>query len=437
MSELGWFDRLLIDRRFTGVLWVLVATGTIYLAYRNYLPLLGHEITNANGYAGDFWGFLHASRQIAAGHSPYNLLSNGENGVGYVYSPFLAVLLLPFTHLATIDVWEGWNLVSLGCVILAIGVVVATEVPADQAWVRPVLFGFAAVTGMQTAIMVNELYNGQTDTITLALLSFAAAMLTRRRWATSGALVGVAGLIKTWPATIAVTFLTKHVKPEHRWRALVAWVVTIAVAPLLAVILGGISELRDWLRITFDARSQHLVSFSVSGAPKILFSHNGFARPLVDSSGLQAVATIVLAAWVIGLLVLTLRRCTDITIGFWQVTVCVVLLVPASHEFYCLYTLPLLWIWGARALEARSFRSVEALVVTMLLVCWVVMYHDWNPYKTGLPAWHYVILFFANLAAVTISVLGERLRDRTSSHLPYSSASGRVTLWGASVGTRP
>jgi hypothetical protein len=148
---------------------------------------------------------------------------------------------------------------------------------------------------------------------------------------------------------------------------------------------------------------------------------------LVASKALEAAATLVLAAWVIGLLVLTLRRCTDATIGFWQVAVCVVLLVPASHEFYCLYTLPLLWIWCARALVVRSLRSVEALVAGMLFVCWVVMHHDWHGYIPGYPAWHYVILFAANLAAATISVFGERLRDRSSSLVPSASAPGQPT----------
>jgi hypothetical protein len=413
---------LVNDRRFARALWVFLALGTFYLAYRRYLHVLGQAPTSANGFGGDFWGFLHASRQIAAGHSPYNL-NDLTLGIGYVYSPVVAVLLLPFHSLSTVAVFQGWTIASLVFLVAAFGLVVATEVPSKPFWCRPVLFAFAAVTALQFIPTQSELTAGQTDTIALAFLAMAALMMTRRRWARSGAFVGVAALVKTWTGGVAIAFLSKRVAQSRgaRRRAFVAWVVTVAFGPLLALILGGGSELRDFFRVTFDARSQHLINRSVWGVPQVLFSHTGLAQPLVASDALRVGVTIVLAAWLVGLLVLTLRRSVDLTIGFWQVVVCVVLLLPVSHGFYCLYTLPLLWVWGARAMEKPAVRTIKSAVFGALLVCWLAMYHPWPDQGLHTHALPAVALFFADLAAVTVSVVGERWAGRQNAEtLPRS-----------------
>jgi hypothetical protein len=393
-------------------LWVLVSLGTLFLAYRRYVAILGRAPTSAYGFGGDFFDLLHASRQIAAGHSPYHA-NDAAFGIGYVSSAVPAILLLPFHTLGTEVVFQGWTIATLVFLIATAAIVIATEAPPTPFWGRPILFGFAALTALHFWPTTYELYNGQTDTMAVTCLALTALMMTRGRWATSGALVGLAAMVKTWTGLAVVAFLAHRIGGQRaRVRALVGWGITIAVAPLLAVILGGGSELSGLIRYTFGARTQHLVNLSVSGAPQALFSRSGVAQPLVVSGTLRVGATIVLAVWVVGLLILSLLRCADLTLGFWHVVACLVLLLPVSHNFYCLYTLPLLWIWSARALKRQRLRTVESVVLASLFVCWLAMSPHWSVYGPLTHALQDEALFFANLAAITASVVGERLVGR-------------------------
>lgn len=408
------------DERLGRLLWALVAIGTALLAYVLYSTALGQVPLNANGFGGDFWGLLRASRDIASGVTPYRYTAASlYNATGYVYSPFVAVLLLPFIHLPVADVFQGWTLVSIGLLIATIGIVTFTEVPREPSWQRPFLFGTASIMCLHYSLTINEIFNGQSDAFIIALLALSIAGMRRKQWATSAIFIAITGLIKTWPGAAVIALLARRWGPsthKERRRAIAIWLVTVAVAPILTVLLGGISELRGWLRITVAARSQHLVSFSVWGTPRILFGRSGITAPLTSSPALQVLTTVVLAAWVGSLLFISLRYCEDSTIGAWQVVVCIVLLLPSSHEFYLLYTLPLLWTWIARTLAIGPPRIAQVVLVGLLLTCWYVTTLNWPIYTIGHRPWTYVALFVANLGMATLSTLGERLRLTKPTH---------------------
>jgi hypothetical protein len=143
-----------------------------------------------------------------------------------------------------------------------------------------------------------------------------------------------------------------------------------------------------------------------------LFSRTGFARPLFVSSGVRLAVTAMLLAWVVGLLVTALRTPGDPSLCMWNVMLCEVLLLPVSHLWYTLYALPLLWIWGSRALErAPKWDYREIAVLAVLLVWWIVQYkrrtnQDLGPDPTMLSSARYCLVFGANLIACTFSVIG-------------------------------
>jgi hypothetical protein len=83
-------------------------------------------------------------------------------------------------------------------------------------------------------------------------------------------------------------------------------VLTLLLGPVLGLAVGGASGFVDFLKVTFAARAQPILSYSVWSTPFLLFSHSGIVRPVFVSPVLRDIATLVLAAWVIGLLVLTL-----------------------------------------------------------------------------------------------------------------------------------
>lgn len=388
------------------LLWVFAFIGTAYLAYRRYELFKGVAPTSPLGEGGDFWGFLHAARQIAADHSPYNF-TQVQSGYGYVYSPLVALLLLPFCHLATVHVWHLWTAFSIVALALFAGIVTRTEAPSLGALQRPLLFGFAVLTTFQFLPTTGDLSNGQTDAFVLVLLA-AAVLASVRGWAAgSGALIGLGAVIKTWPGGVALVLLRRGY--VGRRRAFIGFLITIMLAPLLALAVGGASGFVDFLKITFDARSQHLVSDSVWGAPSLLFSSSGLAHPVLVSAPLRDFATLVLGAWVIGLLVFALRRSDSSVLYFWNVVACVVLILPVSHSDYSLYLLPILWIWVSRWLAKPHLRGPIFWVTCLVLLWWLVMFHsswDGGPAASSL---HSVVPFAANLVVVTVSVLGDHL----------------------------
>lgn len=388
------------------LLWILAVSGTMYLAVRRYQSYMGVVPEGPIGVGGDFWTFLHAARLIAEGHSPYSFAKLVEGG-GYVYSALVAVVLLPFSHAGNEHIWRAWTACSIAAVVLFGALVMKIEAPSLRTWRRPLLFGFMMITAFQFMPTTSELANGQTDTFVLASLA-AAVLVTERGWAAAGGiLMGVGALIKTWPGGVALVILRRGYR--RRLSAFLGFFGALLVAPLVAVTIGGTSQLVDLLRVTVDARTQHLPNFSVWGAPKLLFSSSGVAKALLVSAPLRVVVTAVLAAWVIALLVMVLRWGDSEVMSFWNVAGCVVLLLPVSHFVYTMLLLPILWIWVARWLRSPSLGGAVFVTTLLLSIWWLVTFNLAMEYALNTSSVHFAITFFANLVAVSTSVIGDHL----------------------------
>lgn len=393
-------------------LWAVVALGAAYLVRDRYDKTLAKNIGT------DFTTYLQAARAVSAGHSPYVI---GQ----YVYPPTFALLLSPFSHLAPSHLWKVWTVLELGALIAAVAVFVIIEARRLQSWKWPVLFGFCAITVLHFWPVTVNLMRGQANTFVLAVLMVSALCTSLALPATRGIMIGVAGLVKAWPAASAVSLFQRG--SQGRGRAISGFVATVVVAPILALCIGGWSGLVGFFKNAFDARTQRQVSDSVWGAPKLLFSHSRLARPLLASTGLQTVLTVALLIWVVGLLVVNLRMRDDQVLGLWNTTLCVVLLLPVSHLAYTLYAIPILWVWGARVLR-RAPRLVpgEVVVVLILLLWWLLQTREWpdNGSPAAISSLRYCIVFAANLMACSASTLGGWLSARhksTPQALDYES----------------
>jgi uncharacterized membrane protein len=401
------------------LLWLVAVGGAAFLSYRRYIQFYGAVPSSPFGNGGDFWGFLHAARQIALGHSPYDF-TLVRRGYGYVYTPLVALLLVPFRNAGTEHVWHVWTALTIAALVLFGGLATVGEATRLRDWRRPVLFGFIVLSILEFAPAVDELSNGNTDALVLVLLAVSVLLSERSRATASGVLLGVSALIKTWPGGAALAVLRRGY--VGRRRAFIGFVVTIAFGPILAFAVSGESGFIDWIKITFDAGSQNLVSESVWGVPKLLFSRSGLAHPLLSSVPIQDIATLLLAAWVIAVLILNLRWDDSPILCFWNVVACVVLLLPVSHFDYTLYLLPILWIWCARWLATFRFKSYLSVIAGLLILWWLALFHTYSDQGLSTTSsLHYVVPFVANLLAVTISVLGDhRLRDNSGGEVTAS-----------------
>jgi hypothetical protein len=411
------------------VIWSLALGGAAYLAYRRYQELQAVVPNGRSGVASDFWIFLHGARQVAAGHSPYSSVRVSARSYGYVYTPLVALVLLPFCHASAQHIWHVWTALSLAALVL-FGVLATSEwMQRLRSWRRPLLFGVTSLTVLQFLPTKLELSQGQVDGFVVVALAVAAIASGRGWAAVSGVLIGLGGLLKTWPAAVGLSaFRHNYAK---RGSTLAALLISLAVGPALAAVLGGASELKDFLKTTVESGSQHFISHSVWTTPLLLFSHSGLAHPVLASTPLRVMATVILAAWVVGLLFLILLRSKSAALCYWQVVACVVLLVPVSHSWYTLYLLPLLWIWAARWLEDPRRRSGELVVTGLLALWWLVLFHiNWSPNAVGSPTFsslHISVIFFANLAALTVSSIGEQL-VRTGATDPCAASADRQYL---------
>ncbi|HVC68106.1 MAG TPA: glycosyltransferase family 87 protein, partial [Acidimicrobiales bacterium] len=206
-------------------LWGLALVVTVVLVHQRYRDALSGSI------GADFLIYLHAARLVAAGHSPY------WNSGTFVYPATLALLLAPFAHAEPLRVFRGWTVLELAALLVGIGAFVATVAPEHRAWLRPILFTFCAVTVFHFWPLTIGLYLGQADAFVFAALMLSS-WAARRSWpATRDTFIGVSGLLKTWPAAAVVSECQQGT--ERRLRTVAAVAVTVLIAPVLAVALGG------------------------------------------------------------------------------------------------------------------------------------------------------------------------------------------------------
>ena len=354
----------------------------------------------------DFSYSLEAARNVAAGHSPYAGVKQ------YVYPPPIALLLAPFAHVDVGALWQGWTTLVVVAPIVGAAAFVFSRAGRMAWWLRPVGFALCSFTLLYAHYwpLSKDLALGQADTIGFPLLTLSALAVGRSKLEAAGALIGVAGLVKVWPAVAAVALGQRGLQRGRR--ALVALVGTALLAPLLALVFGW-SGLVGLLENVFDARQQHLVSDSVWGVPALLFTHSDLARPVFVSSASQVLLSAALAIWVLGLLVTALRHPGDRALCTWNVVFCVLLILPVSHRQYAIYVLPLLWWWVARSLREGPIDRRELAIVAVLVLWWIDQTITWpyNGSPATIPAFHYCVPFVADMIACTMSVLGARAMD--------------------------
>jgi Glycosyltransferase family 87 len=386
------------------LLWLVAAACAAELAYVRYRD------ASAAAPGVDFRYFMAAAHNVASGRSPYANLHE------YVYPPTLALILAPFVHVDLTHVWKIWVGAMVVAPLIAAAAFVVSQASRLVPWLLPFLFAFCSFTVLWIRYwpMSRDLYLGQSDTIVFPVLVISALAASRNAPSARGVWIGVAGLIKGWPASVGLSFFQKGLR--RRWRSLAALVCTGVIAPVLAVAVGGTSGLVAFFKNAFDAREQRsLINDSVWAAPQLLFSRSGLAHPLVASAPLRVFVTVALASGVVVLLVVALRTVGDPAACTWNVTFCILLLLPVAHRQYAILALPLLWFWTARTLRRGRVDPWDAAVLAVLFLWWLTENVSW-PYTYSPPtisALRYCAPFAADLVACTASVFGAR---RLGSH---------------------
>ena len=351
--------RVISSPAIGGLAWVIALGVALLLAERRYYAAMASTV----GY--DFRTYyLPAAQSVAAGQSPYEV-------DGYVYSPLVAILLAPLVDQPwVVGAWIG-AMVVFALLACLIGSWAATE--GQALLLRAIVFGIAAVTLLTGWPFTVELFLGQSNLLVLLCLSLAMLSTKKDRALSTGLSVGLAAVIKSWPAGLLIWLLRSPARGRLREWGGVAIAATLAI--VLALGVGGLPAVLAMMRAPVEASDQQLIAYSVWGAGDLLFTPTGLVSQIAVSTMARWTVTGVLLVLVSALLVLTLRRPGDPLISLLNVTFCVVLLLPVSHYAYLILPLPALWWWTAR-LIARPRERGTYVAVASLGTWWLVAFRN-------------------------------------------------------------
>ena len=401
------------ERITTTVLWVLVAAVAAGMAFARL-----RDATGDPTHGTDLETFLAAARAAARGGSVYE-------ATGYVYLPFLAWMLVPFAALPMEDVFAAWTALSLAAALGAVAAVTATLWSCLRPWQRPVVAGVAVITLLYNSVLSLELWLGQNDTLILLVASLAVFFAGRRHSRLSGAMVGFGAVLKTWPGGLGL-WLLRRGAPQPL-RGLVGAAATGLAALLLVVIVAGPGELIAWIRRTLAFSSQELVAYSVWGVGRQAFADNGVMTPVVDDPTLGSIVAWALAAIVVALISVALRRPGTDSMAMWNIAAAVVMLIPVSHLWYRLLMLPVVWVWFATAVRRPRDPWAWATTAVAVLFWWTTFRLQPIDNQFTENTTQYLLVMGAGLTMLAVSVAAAAAEDvRTGAAPPRRShASGR------------
>ena len=195
-----------------------------------------------------FTAYWRAAGEVAAGTSPYQQLArltinpgaSGLSGTGYVYPPFLAVLLsipvrLGFNKLAC---WLLWTLVNVTAVIW-MGYELNLSLRNSNSWTGSMAFVVAALL---PAVVTYDIGLGQADLLMVALAVGSYGLWLRgHRWSAS-VILGVAIAIKPTLGLVLFVWLWKG-----DWRAFLRGAVAAVILVFLPFAVIGLDAFREYV----------------------------------------------------------------------------------------------------------------------------------------------------------------------------------------------
>ncbi len=397
----------LAGNMLASVLWVLALGLLVGLCAARYRGATAGALMGGNNI--DFRFFFRAAELVSEGRNPF------ATDAGYVYFAPLALLLYPFAHTSQLDVLRGWTVLELAAFAAAVVTMTcALRSRLGASWHVPIFFAICTATGLHFWPMTFEFLVSNDDIFVLLLIVAAAASWKAERPLWFGIAVGAACLIKVWPVLLLLAVLQVGIDTRRRVRAVAATALVIVIGLVTNLIPAGAPEFRSFFTRVFHQKSQQLVSDSIGGIPRLLFSNSGLARPVTVSSELRYLLMVILGLWVVGMLVLSLRTRPEPMLCVVNTTLFAILVIPVSHLQYTILALPVLWYWVAQftVLIDGWRRSGWSRVVTILLVATVVGWYlvqtrSWpgDAYPPSISAVRFCVVFAANLALFSASVL--------------------------------
>jgi hypothetical protein len=159
-----------------------------------------------------------------------------ERGVptpsGYIYPPFLAVVLQPITQLSYHRANQLWFLLNIGMFVISIMALASWSPSGKNRGANVLAAGALIFTALNFYPVFRALQTGQVSLLILFLLAAALWFLQRGKEIPAGALVGLATAVKLTPGILVIYFLVAR---KYKAAAAAAGAGILA----LAVSVGG------------------------------------------------------------------------------------------------------------------------------------------------------------------------------------------------------
>lgn len=364
---------------------VIVLACSLFLCYRTL------SLTQYNGYQ-DFPIFYGAAQAVRSGEDlykcpltwkeqEYTFFHPGKVSPcsPYMYVPTFAVLFTPMTYLSLDTARLLWLVFSIGCLLGATALLMATLLP-DR-----VIYRFVGALVSASALsyfgpMRNVLRFGQADPLVLFLLALALFLYTRRRMELSALALVFAILIKPilWP--IALLYLLRG-----QFRAVLYMGVVGLASVLVPSLILGVDTLRDFVTTTLyyttagaavTTQNQSLYALLLR-----LFSENPFTTPIFESLALVTVLRVVSTAAILAVFVVMIRRGSGdgAVLAALEVSVAIAVALfvsPFVEEIHITYLLIPLTVVCVSAMTRRlSARTLALSVLPLALLAFMSVPH--------------------------------------------------------------
>lgn len=291
------------------------------------------------------------------------------------HPPAAVVLALPFGSFRYQRALKAWNLLSLGCVILAV------------CWLAGkrgfnLRFGeqlFVSGIVLSSSVLESELIQGQLNGILLVLLVAAWRLTREEHDVAAGVSVGLAASLKLFPGLLILYFLARR-----KWKACLALMATWLITNAAAAGILGWAAIQDYVWTVMPDLNRFVDTWpnaSLLGFLSRLFD-GGFGQvtPLVQWPLLAIVLWATLSLLLVGITVRATCRgnATDLQFSMWVSLMLLVSPVAWDH-YFLLAILPLTALWHSQGVNPLQRRVFLLFAMALLVV--------FSPYQV----WHFLV----------------------------------------------
>ncbi|HEY9679207.1 MAG TPA: glycosyltransferase family 87 protein [Drouetiella sp.] len=298
----------------------------------------------------DFQTFYNAGYRLNHGQPLYDwkTWSNADDlhfaRFSYDYTPTVGIIARPFAVFSMDTAYKLW---FVSQVLFLFGAIALFAIFSDYALSGTVPITICLITGMHYWPTVCNFDVGQVNFLMLFLLCGLLVCQKRSQFTAFGVIVGLLACVKYWAIGLTCLLLL-----QRKWRASFAAICTFAGVTTLQFAFIGWSEVGNFSIVATKVVTQvtkALPSQSVFGFFRMLFSETAFSKPMLPLNDIAYwFACAIACASIAGISYFVIRNTPVSTKAVplkYALTIqSILLLLPACHIVYFIFSLRVLWI---------------------------------------------------------------------------------------------